>query len=150
LCFLWNKGTLKRNNLRTQRCSCDFCHRSSCKLLHHYRHEGHQSTVSWGRFSTLFCVTVLYSALESSLPKYKTSLHYIIHLKNFHIHTVHLDTIKVFYSPTDAQLNCLKNNIKIYIKMNIKTTPTYFGAVTPLSGSALFVLAKVTFVNIAY
>jgi len=39
---------------------------------------------------------------------------------------VHLDIIKVFYSPTDARVNCLKNNIKIYIK----TGPTCFGAVT--------------------
>jgi hypothetical protein len=62
----------------------------------------------------------------------------------FHTHTVHLDTIKVFYSPTDAQLNCLKNNIKIYIKK----APTCFGAFTPKSGSALFVLAKVTIVKI--
>jgi hypothetical protein len=53
-----------------------------------------------------------------------------------------------FYSPTDAQVNCLKNNLKIYIKINIKTAPTYFGAVTPSSGSALFVLAKVTVVKI--
>jgi hypothetical protein len=29
---------------------------------------------------------------------------------------VQLDIIKVLYSPTDAQVNCLKNNIKIYIK----------------------------------
>jgi hypothetical protein len=56
---------------------------------------------------------------------------------------------KVFYSPTDAQVNCLKNSFKIYIKMNIKTAPTCFGAVTPSSGSALLVLAKVTVVKIA-
>ena len=48
--------------------------------------------------------------------------------------------LKYFYSPTDAQVNCLKNNFKIYIK----TVPTYFGAVTPSSVSALLVLAKVT------
>ena len=48
------------------------------------------------------------------------------------------------YSPTDVLVNCLKNNIKIYIK----TAPTCFGAVTPSSGSALFVLAKVTVVQI--
>jgi len=36
--------------------------------------------------------------------------------------------------------DCLKNSIKIYIK----TAPTCFGAVTPSSGSALSVLAKVT------
>jgi len=52
--------------------------------------------------------------------------------------------VKVFYPPTDAQVNCLKNNIKIFIK----TAPTCFGAVTPSSGSALFALAKVTVVKI--
>jgi hypothetical protein len=29
--------------------------------------------------------------------------------------------IKVFYSPTDAQVNCLRNNFKIYTKIDIKT-----------------------------
>ena len=53
------------------------------------------------------------------------------------------------YSPTDAQVNCFKNNIKIHIKIYIETAPTCFGAFTPSSGSALFVLAKVTFVKIA-
>jgi hypothetical protein len=38
----------------------------------------------------------------------------------------HLDIIKVFYSPTDAQVNCLKNNFKIYIE----TAPAFFGAIT--------------------
>jgi hypothetical protein len=52
---------------------------------------------------------------------------------------MHLDIIKVFYS-TNAQVIVLKNNIKIYIKL----APTCFGTVTPSSGSALFVLAKVT------
>jgi hypothetical protein len=53
-----------------------------------------------------------------------------------------------FYSRTDAQLNCLKKNFKIYIKIDTKTAPTYFGAVTPSSGSALLVLGKVTVVKI--
>jgi hypothetical protein len=58
--------------------------------------------------------------------------------------------IKVFfYSPTDKQVSCLKNIFEIYIKINIKTAPTCFGAVTPPSGSALFVLAKVTVIKIA-
>jgi hypothetical protein len=39
---------------------------------------------------------------------------------------VHLDIIKVFYLPTDAQENCFKKNIKIYIK----TAATCFGAIT--------------------
>jgi hypothetical protein len=29
---------------------------------------------------------------------------------------VHFDIIKVFYSPTDAQVNCLKNNLKLTLK----------------------------------
>jgi hypothetical protein len=37
---------------------------------------------------------------------------------------------KFFYPPTDAQLNCLKNNFKIYIKIYIETAPTCFGAIT--------------------
>jgi hypothetical protein len=44
---------------------------------------------------------------------------------------LHLDIIKVFYLPTDAQVNFLKNNFKIYIKIDIKkTAPTVFGAIT--------------------
>jgi hypothetical protein len=31
-----------------------------------------------------------------------------------------------FYLPIDAQLNCLKNNFKIYIKIDIKTAPTSY------------------------
>jgi hypothetical protein len=38
--------------------------------------------------------------------------------------------MKFFYSQTDSQLNFLKNNFKIYIKIDIKTAPTYFGAIT--------------------
>jgi hypothetical protein len=49
-------------------------------------------------------------------------------------------------SPTDAPVNCVKNNIKI----DIKTALTCFSAVTPSSGGALLVLAKVTVVKIAY
>jgi hypothetical protein len=51
--------------------------------------------------------------------------------------------------PTDAQVNCLKNNFKIYIKIDIKTAPTCFGAVTPSSGSALLMPVEVTVVKIA-
>jgi len=46
-------------------------------------------------------------------------------------------------------VNCLKSNFKIYIKIDIKTAPTYFGAVTPSSGSTFLVLAKVTLVKTA-
>ena len=57
---------------------------------------------------------------------------------------------KSLYSPTDALVNYLKNNFKIYNKIDIKTALTCFGAVTPSSGCALFVLAKVTVVNFFY
>ena len=61
-------------------------------------------------------------------------------------------SVKVFFflnSQTDAQVNCLKNNFKIYIKIDIKTAPTCFGAVTSSSGSTLLMLAKVTVIKIA-
>ena len=63
----------------------------------------------------------------------------------FYIHTVHLAIITVFHSPTDAQVNVLKNNNKI----DVKIAPTCFGAGTPTLGSALFMLARVTVVKIA-
>jgi len=47
------------------------------------------------------------------------------------------------YSPTDAAVSCLKNNIKIHIK----TAPTCFGAVTPSSGGALLCLLKLQLLN---
>ena len=49
-------------------------------------------------------------------------------LSNFHSRTVHLDIIKVLL-PTDAQENCFKRNINIYIK----TAPTCFGVITIIS-----------------
>ena len=49
--------------------------------------------------------------------------------KNKHVK----DDQSFFYAPTDAQVNCLKNNLKIYIKINIKTAPTCFGAATQSS-----------------
>jgi hypothetical protein len=45
-------------------------------------------------------------------------------------------------------MNCLKNNFKIYIIIDMKTAPTCFGAVTPSLGSALFMLTKVAVVKI--
>jgi hypothetical protein len=56
--------------------------------------------------------------------------------------------IKVVYSPTDAQVNCLKNNFKIYIKIDIKKQLRHVSFQLPSSGSALFVLAEVTIVNL--
>ena len=58
--------------------------------------------------------------------------------------STNVSIIKVFYSPTHAQVSVLKNNIKIHIKIAL----TCFGAVTPPSGSTLTTLAKVTLVKI--
>ena len=88
---------------------------------------------------------------------------------------MHPDIIKVFYSPTDVRENCLRINIKIYIKQlrhvsvqthhhqgahylcllklqivtlaSMNNALTCFCANSPSSGSALFVLAKVTNCN---
>ena len=49
-----------------------------------------------------------------------------------------------FYSPTDAQVKCLKSDFKIYVKIDIKTAPKCFSAVTPSSGNALTILTNVT------
>jgi hypothetical protein len=46
---------------------------------------------------------------------------------------VHIDIAKDFYSPPDAQVNCLKNNFNVYIKIDTKPTPTCFGAITIIS-----------------
>jgi hypothetical protein len=59
---------------------------------------------------------------------------------------LHLDIVKVFYSPTDAQVSCLKNNFKIYIKIDRQLL--HVSVQSPSSGSALFELAKVTVVKI--
>jgi hypothetical protein len=39
-------------------------------------------------------------------------------------HNVHI--IKVSHPPTEAQVNCLKKNCKIHIKIDVKTAPTLF------------------------
>jgi hypothetical protein len=55
-----------------------------------------------------------------------------------------LEDIKVIYSPTNEQVIVLKT----IIKFTLRKAPTCLGAVTPSSGSALFVVAKVTVVKI--
>jgi hypothetical protein len=63
---------------------------------------------------------------------------------------LHLDIIRVFYSPTDAQVNFLKNNFKIYIKIDLKQLRhVSVLSDTPPSGSALLALIKVAVVKIA-
>jgi len=57
----------------------------------------------------------------------------ILHLLIFVIvrENVYVELPKIFfYLPTAAQVNCLKNNLKIYIKIDIKTALTCFGVIT--------------------
>jgi len=54
---------------------------------------------------------------------------YSVHCTVRKINIKHKNLSK-FYLPSDAQLNCLKNNFKIYIKIDIKTAPTCFRVIT--------------------
>jgi len=65
---------------------------------------------------------------------------------NFYIRTVHIDITKVFFIHQLMHKWVVLKTIKIYIK----TAPTCFGAVTPSSGSALFMLSKFTVVKIVH
>jgi hypothetical protein len=56
-----------------------------------------------------------------------------ITVSSVHSSTVHLDIIRVFYLPTDAQENCFKKNIKIYIK----TAPACFSLITIIRGRVI-------------
>ena len=40
---------------------------------------------------------------------------------NWLVFITETECIEVFYSPTEAQVNCLKSNFKIYINIYIKT-----------------------------
>jgi len=56
---------------------------------------------------------------------------------------MYLYIIEVFYLPTDAQKNCFKRNIKIYLQPLL-----HVSVQSPSSGSVLFEIAKVTVVKI--
>ena len=51
---------------------------------------------------------------------------------------MHLDIIKVFYLPTDAQWSCFKRTLKFTLKQLL-----HISVQSPSSGSVLFELAKV-------
>ena len=55
----------------------------------------------------------------------------------FHIQTVHLHKYQSFFSPTDAQLDNIKNDFKFALKLTLKSS-YMFRCETSLSGSALF------------
>ena len=57
---------------------------------------------------------------------------------NFQSHNLHLDTIKVFYLPTDAQESCFKRILKFTLKQLL-----HVSVPSQSSGSVFFELAKV-------
>jgi len=48
------------------------------------------------------------------------------------VYDIKIDIHQFFYLPTNAQLNCFKNDSKIYFKVDIKTAPTCFGVITTI------------------
>jgi hypothetical protein len=56
---------------------------------------------------------------------------------------MHLDIIKVFYLPTDAQEDCFKRILKFTLKHLL-----HVAVQSPSSGSTLFELAEVSVVKI--
>jgi len=55
----------------------------------------------------------------------------LFNILEFSFRTKQKKTLSMFIcSPTDEQLNGLKNNFKIYIKIDIETAPTSFGVIT--------------------
>jgi hypothetical protein len=60
-----------------------------------------------------------------------------------HSCTVHLDTIKVFYLPADAQKSCFKRILKFTLKQLL-----HVSVQSPSPGSVLFELAKVIVIKI--
>jgi len=56
---------------------------------------------------------------------------------------MHLDTIKVFYLPTDTQKSCFKRILKFTL-----TQLLHVSVQSPSSGSVLFELAKVIVIKI--
>jgi len=67
---------------------------------------------------------------------------------NFHVHTVHLDKYQSFFSPTYAQLDSLKNNIKFALKLTLKSSYMFRCEKHHHQGAYHQSLAKVTIVKI--
>jgi hypothetical protein len=56
---------------------------------------------------------------------------------------MHLDVIKIFYLPTDAQERCFKRILKFTLKQLL-----HVSVQSPASGSVIFELAKVIVIKI--
>jgi hypothetical protein len=68
---------------------------------------------------------------------------------NFHVHTAHLDNYQGFFSPTDAQLDNLKNNFKFALKFTLKSSYMFRCEKRHPQGAHNLSLAKVTVVKMS-
>jgi len=66
----------------------------------------------------------------------------------FYSFTMHLDTIKFLFLSNGCTITYSKKNVKIYIKINIKSAPTCFGLKQHHQGAWHSCFAKVTIINI--
>ena len=101
------------------------------------------------------CGKLLTSWRNDWIPRrYNTSLDKFVCLRNtsFYFYFPHSYRASWYYqsfihSPTDALVSCLENNIKIYIKIYIKSAPTCF-SVTVTTFLIIFHFRTVHFDNI--
>ena len=72
----------------------------------------------WCRTPTTKCASSILLSLNPATWYKSCRQNYCINMitSSFHIRIVHLDIINVFYSPTDAQVNCLETILKFTLK----------------------------------
>jgi hypothetical protein len=116
----WRIGTHNFSN------SEKYC--TDIPVAEEYPHNSHiNSTVFWyGEYS-------VYTHVTMSVQFYTVWLQCAI---DFFSHAYRASSYhqSSLYLPTDTRLNLLKNNFKIYIKIDIKTALTYFGVITIIMG----------------
>jgi len=82
--------------------------------------------------NSLYCVSSCFghNVLETYACLYMRMFYNPSWEEGFMLASRNLKYKSKFFSPTDAQVNCLKNNFKICIKIYIKTAPTCFDVIT--------------------
>jgi hypothetical protein len=106
--------------------------------------------LSWEDLLHTFYIGAMFLAVPTEFRRVKIPVVWecsFLNSSNFHVHTVHLDNYQSFFTPTDAQLNCLKKNLKFTLKLTLKQL-LHISVQTPSSGNTLFELANVTVVKI--
>ena len=88
-------------------------------------------------------INVAYISSAKKKSNYKCKVRNYVFFTFFHSCTVHLDTIKVFYLPIDAQQSCFKRILKFTLIQLLLVSVQ-----SPSSWSVLFELAKVVVIKI--